>query len=105
MLGKKVVWLEVTNIFLGGMASVGMKISGSPAHVVTELKKIVATITPAAEKMTLSEYCKLHNFAFGQETDDPEVTLRIMSGYHGGQKWIKATRVKWDDSTETDYLW
>lgn len=105
MLGKKTVWLEVTNIFLGGQGSLGRVISGSPAHVVEELKKLVATVTPATEKMTLSEYCKLHNFAFGHETDDPEVTLRIMSGFHGGQHWIKVTRVKWDDKTETDYLW
>lgn len=105
MLGKKAVHVEVANIFLGGAADLGRKITGSPSAVVDELKKLVATVTPSVAKMSLSEFCQLHNFAFGHKCDDPEITLRIMSGFHGGQHWIDVEKVKWDDKTETDYLW
>lgn len=105
MLGKKATHVQVTNIFLGGTSTLGQRLQGTPQDVVEKLKQLVEAQHPGVAKLTLSEYCKLHNHAFAQVTDDPEVTLRIMSGFHGGQHWIKVERVKWDDGSETDYLW
>jgi hypothetical protein len=105
MSGKTAVHVEVTNIFLGGSASLGKTIQGSPAAVIEELKKLVETVTAGVKKLSVSEYCKLHNFAFAQETDDPVVTLKIMSGFYGGQHWISIKKVRWSDGSETDFLW